>query len=62
MFDAKRQDQLPTQITITKVRNGFILDETARISRAEVYNPYVFPTLDALVEYLVAIDWEVTDE
>lgn len=62
MFDSTR-NQTTNTLTISRVRNGFILTEAFRpdrlVSSAE---PYVFPTLAELYDFLIENDFEVTDE
>lgn len=63
MFESRREQ--PTTLTIRKVRNGFELYEgTGPYDHARLVavEPYVFRELNEVMDFLIACDWEITEE
>lgn len=61
MFDQSSRD-VADIVTIHRVRNGFELLDPNISKGGMVHDPYVFNTLDALVQFLVENDFDVTEE
>lgn len=63
MFDPNGNKPSPVKsITITRVRNGFMLIRSDQYERGIVSEPYVFNDLCDLYDFLIEQDFECKDE